>query len=35
MQGVEAVDRILLGTPETTVTGRMDVEPPALVNRES
>jgi protoporphyrinogen oxidase len=30
MQGVEAVDRILLGTRETTVMGRMDVEPPAL-----
>jgi protoporphyrinogen oxidase len=30
LQGVEAVDRILSGTPETTVTGRMDVEPPAL-----
>jgi len=30
MQGVEAVDRILLGTPESTVTGRMDVEPPVL-----
>ena len=30
LQGVEAVDRILMGTPETTVTGRMDVEPPEL-----
>lgn len=30
LQGVEAVDRILLGTRETTVTGRMDVEPPTL-----
>lgn len=30
MQGVEAVDRLLLGTPESTVTGRMGVEPPAL-----
>ncbi|MGQ0640587.1 MAG: protoporphyrinogen/coproporphyrinogen oxidase [Gemmatimonadaceae bacterium] len=30
LQGVEAVDRILLGTPETTVTGRMDVEPPVI-----
>lgn len=30
LQGVEAVDRILLGVTETTVTGRMDVEPPAL-----
>jgi protoporphyrinogen oxidase len=30
LQGVEAIDRILLGTTETTVTGRMDVEPPAL-----
>lgn len=30
LQGVEAVDRILLGVGETTVTGRMDVEPPAL-----
>lgn len=30
MQGVEAVDRLLLGTPESTVTGRMGIEPPAL-----
>ncbi len=30
LQGVEAVDHILLGTPETTVRGRMDAEPPAL-----
>jgi protoporphyrinogen oxidase len=30
LQGVEAVDRILIGTPETTVHGRMDVEPPDL-----
>jgi protoporphyrinogen oxidase len=30
IQGVEAVDRILLGVNETTVTGRMDVEPPAV-----
>jgi protoporphyrinogen oxidase len=30
LQGVEAVDRILLGTPESTVNGRMDVEPPVL-----
>ena len=30
MQGVEAVDHILLGTPETTVRGRMDAEPPKL-----
>lgn len=30
MQGVEAIDRLLLGTPESTVTGRMDVEPPVL-----
>jgi hypothetical protein len=30
MQGVEAVDRLLLGTPESTVTGRMGVEPPVL-----
>jgi protoporphyrinogen oxidase len=30
LQGVEAVDRILLGVRETTVTGRMDVEPPLL-----
>ncbi|MFP5355686.1 MAG: protoporphyrinogen/coproporphyrinogen oxidase, partial [Gemmatimonadota bacterium] len=30
MQGVEAVDRLLLGTPESTVTGRMNVEPPAI-----
>ncbi len=28
MQGVEAADHILLGTPETTVHGRMDAEPP-------
>ena len=28
LQGVEAVDRILIGTPETTVHGRMDAEPP-------
>jgi protoporphyrinogen oxidase len=31
MQGVEAIDRLLLGTPESTVTGAMNVEPPALV----
>ena len=30
LQGVEAVDRILLGVRETTVTGRMDVEPPTV-----
>lgn len=30
LQGVEAVDHILLGTPETTVNGRMDVEPEDL-----
>ena len=30
MQGVEAIDRLLLGTAETTVTGRMNAEPPAL-----
>ncbi|MEO7963221.1 MAG: FAD-dependent oxidoreductase [Gemmatimonadaceae bacterium] len=30
LQGVEAVDRILLGTPESTFHGRMDVEPPSL-----
>jgi hypothetical protein len=30
LQGVEAVDRILLGVKETTVTGRMDVEPPVV-----
>jgi len=30
LQGVEAVDRIVLGARETTVTGRMDVEPPTL-----
>jgi protoporphyrinogen oxidase len=30
LQGAEAVDRILLGTPETTVHGRMDAEPPEL-----
>ena len=30
MQGVEAVDNILLDTAESTVRGRMDVEPPAL-----
>lgn len=33
MQGVEAVDRLLLGTPETTVAGRMNAEPPALAIR--
>jgi hypothetical protein len=33
MQGVEAVDNIHLGTTESTVVGRMDVEPPALVSR--
>lgn len=32
LQGVEAVDRILLGVRETTVAGRMDVEPPALMH---
>lgn len=31
MQGVEAVDRLLLGTPESTVTGQMNAEPPAVV----
>jgi len=31
MQGVEAIDRLLLGTPESTVRGAMNVEPPALV----
>lgn len=30
MQGVEAVDHILLGTPEQTVRGVMNVEPPVL-----
>lgn len=30
LQGVEAVDRLLLGTPESTVHGRMDVEPPMI-----
>lgn len=30
MQGVEAIDRLLLGTAESTVTGVMDVEPPEL-----
>ncbi|MFN2397233.1 MAG: NAD(P)/FAD-dependent oxidoreductase [Gemmatimonadaceae bacterium] len=30
MQGVEAVDNILLGTVETTISGRMDSEPPSL-----
>lgn len=30
LQGVEAVDHILLGSAEHTVHGRMDVEPPAL-----
>lgn len=30
MQGVEAVDRLLLGTRESTVTGLMNVEPPQL-----
>lgn len=33
MQGVEAVDRLLLGAPESTVTGRMDREPPTLAVR--
>jgi protoporphyrinogen oxidase len=33
MQGVEAIDRLLLGTPESTVTGLMNVEPPALVTQ--
>jgi len=32
MQGVEAVDRLLLGAAEHTVTGVMNVEPPALVS---
>jgi protoporphyrinogen oxidase len=30
MQGVEAVDAILLGVPESTVHGRMDREPPTF-----
>jgi protoporphyrinogen oxidase len=30
MQGVEAVDHLLMGTPETTVNGAMNVEPPEL-----
>lgn len=30
MQGVEAVDRLLLGAPESTVHGAMNVEPPVL-----
>lgn len=30
MQGVEAVDAILLGLPETTWAGRMDAEPPPV-----
>ncbi len=30
LQGVEAVDNILLGTPETTMRGRMDAEPPPM-----
>ncbi len=33
MQGVEAIDRLLLGTPESTVTGVMNVEPPELAVR--
>lgn len=33
MQGVEAVDRLLMGTPESTLGGAMDVEPPALGRR--
>lgn len=33
MQGVEAIDRLLLGHPESTVTGVMNVEPPALVGQ--
>ena len=33
LQGVEAVDNILIGTPETTVHGRMDAEPPELENK--
>lgn len=33
MQGVEAVDHLLLGTAESTVTGVMNVEPPALVTQ--
>ncbi len=33
LQGVEAVDHLLLGTPENTVRGRMDVEPPVLIGR--
>lgn len=35
LQGVEAVDHILLGTPEPTVGGRMDVEPPELARAAS
>lgn len=35
MQGVEAVDRILLGTPEHTVNGVMGVEPPVLSEPEA
>lgn len=30
LQGVEAVDSILTGSPETTFHGRMDVEPPPV-----
>lgn len=30
LQGVEAVDRLLLGTPEPTLGGAMDVEPPEV-----
>lgn len=33
MQGVEAVDRLLLGTAESTVHGGMNSEPPALAAR--
>jgi protoporphyrinogen oxidase len=35
LQGVEAVDRALLGTVEATVSGRMDVEPPAIARTAS
>jgi hypothetical protein len=30
MQGVEAVDHILLGTTETTYRGQMNADPPEL-----
>jgi protoporphyrinogen oxidase len=33
MQGVEAVDAILSGIPESTIHGRMDQEPPPIAGR--